>query len=64
MASPHQIVVISFNFNVQQELEKSLASLYPGININTCHVLGLKILAEAQGQKPSLSGLAESREKL
>lgn len=64
MASPHQILVISFNKNVQQDLEKSLASPYPGININTFHALGLKILAEAQGQKPSLTELAESREKL
>ena len=64
MASPHQILVISFNKNVQQDLEKSLASPYLGININTFHALGLKILAEAQGQKPSLTELAESREKL
>lgn len=64
MASPQQILVISFNRNVQQDLEKYLASQYPGININTFHALGLKILAEAQGQKPSLSELAESREKM
>jgi DNA helicase-4 len=63
-ASPHEILVISFNKNVQQDLEKSLASPYPSINISTFHALGLKILAEAKGQKPSLTELAESREKL
>lgn len=64
LASPHQILVISFNKNVQQDLEKSLATPFPGININTFHALGLKILGEAKGQKPSLTELAESREKL
>ena len=64
MALPHEILVISFNKNVQQDLEKSLSSPYPNININTFHALGLKILAEAKGQKPSLTELAESREKL
>lgn len=64
MASPHQILVISFNKNVQLDLEKSLSSTYLGININTFHSLGLKILAEANGEKPSLTELAESREKL
>lgn len=64
MASPQQIYVISFNKNVQEDLEGSLSSLYPGININTFHSLGLKILAEAKGIKPSLSELAENRAKL
>ena len=64
IAFPHQILVISFNKNVQLDLEKSLSSAYPGININTFHALGLKVLAEAQGQKPSLTELAENREKL
>ena len=64
MATPNQILVISFNKNVQQDLEKSLSSLYPGVNINTFHALGLSILGENRGQKPSLTELAESREKL
>jgi len=64
IALPPQILVISFNKNVQLDLEKSLSSSYPGININTFHALGLKVLAEAQGQKPSLTELAENREKL
>ena len=64
MAFPHQILVISFNENVQQDLENSLLSAYPGINIHTFHALGLKIIAEANRQKPSLTELAESREKL
>ena len=64
MATPNEILVISFNKNVQQDLEKSLSVPYPGININTFHALGLKILAEARDYKPSLTELAESREKL
>jgi DNA helicase-4 len=59
MASPHQILVTSSNYNVQQDLEKTLASPYPGINIKTRNVLGLKILAEAQDQKSRPSDLAE-----
>jgi DNA helicase-4 len=64
LAAANEILVISFNKNVQEDLEGSLASSYPGIKINTFHALGLKILAEARGQKPSLTDLAESREKL
>jgi DNA helicase-4 len=64
LATPQEIQVISFNKNVQQDLEKSLASLYPGLNIDTFHALGLKILADIAGKKPSVTDLAESREKL
>lgn len=64
LASPSQIQIISFNKNVQLDLERSLADQYPGINISTFHALGLKILAATRGYKPSLSELAETREKL
>ncbi len=64
LAAPHEILIISFNKNVQQDLERSLSPAYPDLNINTFHSLGLSILAHAHGQKPSITEMAESREKL
>lgn len=64
LAKPHEILIISFNKNVQRDLEEALHGDYPGIAIHTFHGLGLKVISESRGYKPSLTELSESPDKL
>lgn len=64
LAKPHQIQVIAFNKDVQQELQETLADRFPGVNINTFHSFGLRIVSEAFGTAPMVSDMAESRARL
>jgi DNA helicase-4 len=58
----NNILVLSFNASTAEEIKERLAKL-PGcenIHASTFHALGLKIIANATGEKPSLAKWEES----
>ncbi|QQS16410.1 MAG: UvrD-helicase domain-containing protein [Neisseriales bacterium] len=59
LVRPHELLIIAFNKDIQEELERSLTKTYSGITIKTFHAFGLEILAEIDNHKPSLSKLSE-----
>ena len=65
LARPDEILLISFARDVKEEMEKRIQKRL-GINlqVETFHSLGLSIIAEIEGVKPSLSELAGDRVKL
>ena len=65
LASPEDILLIAFNRDVVSEMDKRVRSRL-GIEpiVRTFHSLGLNVIAEAEGTKPSVSELAADRIKL
>jgi DNA helicase-4 len=65
LAKPEEILLIAFNKDVVEEMKKRLSSkLEKTPNVKTFHALGLSIIADSTGEKPSLSTLAEDDAKL
>ena len=65
MAAPDEILVLAFNNDAARELEKRNKGLLGGhlkngksVKTKTFHALGLEIIAETEGVKPSVSNLA------
>ncbi|MCP4143157.1 MAG: UvrD-helicase domain-containing protein [Chloroflexi bacterium] len=63
--TPKQILLLAFNRaaaeEMQERIEKTLAV---DITANTFHAVGLKIVAEVEGQKPALAKVAEDANQL
>jgi len=65
LAKPEEILLIAFNRDVVEEMKKRLSSkLEKTPDVKTFHALGLGIIADSTGEKPSLSTLAEDDAKL
>ena len=65
LAKPEEILLIAFNRDVVEEMKKRLsAKLEKAPEVKTFHALGLNIIAESTGEKPSVSELAEDKVKL
>lgn len=65
LAKPEEILLIAFNRDVVEEMKKRLSSkLEKTPDVKTFHALGLSIIADSTGEKPSLSTLAEDDAKL
>jgi DNA helicase IV len=66
LARPEEILVLAFGKKAQQELGERLTRLrgHRGVRVSTFHALGLAILGEAEGRRPSLSPLAEDEHAL
>jgi len=65
LAVPEDILLIAFNRDVVSEMDERVHScLGIRLNVRTYHSLGLSIIAESEGAKPSVSELAADRIKL
>ena len=65
LAAPEEILFIAFNRDIVSEVDERLYSrLGIRLNVRTFHSLGLDIIAESEGVKPSVSELAEDQLKL
>lgn len=64
LAKPEEILLLSFNRDVSLELQQKVNSkLGKNLQVNTYHSFGLQVIAQATKTKPSVSKLAEDREK-
>jgi len=64
LAKPEEILLLSFNRAVSQELQELVATrLDTSLQVNTYHSFGLQVIAEATRTKPSVSELAEDKAK-
>lgn len=64
-AEPHEILLISFARKARDEMvERALGRLGKGIAIETFHSLGLKIVADVENRKPSVSELSTDQVRL
>ncbi len=65
LASPESILLIAFNRDVAEEIDKRVRScLGIRLSVRTYHSLGLNVIAKSEGTKPSVSELATDRIKL
>ena len=65
LATPEEVLILSFNRDVRFEIEERLKEK-TGLNfpVSTFHAMGLNIIAKIEGRKPSVSELSEDRLKL
>jgi DNA helicase-4 len=64
LAKPEEILLLSFNRAVSQELQERVAlRLNTNLHVHTYHNFGLEVIAKATGTRPSVSELAEDRVK-
>jgi DNA helicase-4 len=65
LAAPEEILLIAFNRDIVSEMDERVYSrLGIRLNVRTFHSLGLDIIAESEGVKPSVSELVGDRVKL
>lgn len=65
LAAPEEILLIAFNRDVVSELDERIYTQFGiRLNVRTFHSLGLDIIAQSEGTKPSVSELAGDRVKL
>lgn len=65
LAKPNEILLISFARDVKEEMEERVQlRLGMSLRVETFHSLGLSIVAEVEGVKPSLSELSGDKVKL
>jgi DNA helicase-4 len=65
LAAPEEVLLIAFNRDIMSELDERIHSrLGIRLNVRTFHSLGLDIIAQSEGVKPSVSELAGDRVKL
>lgn len=65
LAEPREVLLLAFTRKAAQEMEERLERLSGRtLSVKTFHALGLQILAESGGRKPSLSRLAEDENAL
>lgn len=64
LASPHEILLLAYNRKARDEMVDRIEERF-GVQIDarTFHSLGLRIIAQTEGVKPSLSKLAEDDSK-
>jgi DNA helicase IV len=61
LARPEEILLLAYNSSAAKELAERIGRLlgHSNVSATTFHALGLRIVAEASGSKPTLSKLAE-----
>jgi len=66
LAQPDQVLVLAYARKASEELKERLGLLGAagGAHVSTFHALGLRIVAEVEGAKPSISPLAEDAKAL
>lgn len=65
LAAPEEILLIAFNKDVASEMsERALFRLKRKLNARTYHSLGLEVISQSEGVKPSVTELASDRVKL
>jgi len=65
LAEPHEILLLSFARDARKEMEaRVLNRLGKKLRVETFHSLGLDIISEVEGRKPSVSELSFDRLKL
>jgi DNA helicase-4 len=64
LAEPDEILILSFNAKVAEELRNRLSTLQNELTIKTYHSFGREIIASTTKVSPSVSKLAEDRIKL
>ena len=63
--TPDQILLLAFNRAAAEEMQERIAkTLDVDITANTFHAVGLRIVAEVEGQKPALAKVAEDANAL
>lgn len=63
LSKPENILLMSFNRNVKEEIIEKCQKLYLPCQVETFHSLGLRLIAEANLEKPSVTKLDEDRNK-
>ncbi|MDP9375343.1 MAG: UvrD-helicase domain-containing protein [Chloroflexota bacterium] len=66
LAAPGEILVLAFARKASEELKGRLVRLggHGGVSVSTFHALGLQIVAQVEGRRPSVSPLAEDERAL
>lgn len=64
LAKPEEILLLSFGHDVKEEMNKRVKSLGPNLDVKTFHSLGLGIITDTNGIKPTVSELSSDRTKL
>ncbi len=61
LAAPQEILVLAFARKASEELKERVVRLggHEGVHVSTFHALGLGIISEVEGKRPTLSPLAE-----
>lgn len=64
LAKPDEILLLAFARGVRKELDERISRMEVQPTVKTFHALGLNIIAESEGIKPSVSELSSDRENL
>lgn len=64
LAKPEEVLLLSFGRDVNREMQKRITSLGLDLEVRTFHSLGLSIIANVDGKKPSVSEIATDNLKL
>jgi DNA helicase-4 len=70
IARPESLLMVAYNRDAAQELRERAAQRLAGVadverlTVKTFHALGMELIAEAEGVRPSLSGMAEDSHAL
>ncbi len=59
-ASPTEILVLAFNRKAVEEIRERLPAQLDGVDVETFHSFGLRVVGDAEGRRPPLSRLAEN----
>jgi DNA helicase-4 len=64
LAKPDELLLLSFGRDVKEEMNKRIESLKVNLDVRTFHGLGLNIIANVEGKKPSVSEISTDKLKL
>jgi len=64
LAKPEEVLLLSFGRDVNKEMQKRIGSLGLNLDVKTFHSLGLSIIAQVEGKKPSVSEISTDKLKL
>lgn len=64
LSKPEEVLLLSFGRDVNKEMQRRIGSLGLNLNVKTFHSLGLGIIANVEGKKPSVSEISTDKLKL